>query len=343
MRCWRLFVREPPEARGTLSRASRQMRVLIIYSFDDDTSKRRYAGLKQTAHLQSYDFHQDFAWPSPDSPQDAEGLFARIRASIDIVKPAVLLTHTGVAYDSSPHAFEVCIRRIKDQYPDLRLGMERRGSKTEALERVPVFEHSDEMATIEADFFSGGSRSAPRTLRDQMPFANPSQREDTDVSTASRSTWADPPESRAKPRTRNAGTRIVLLGVGAVIAFVALRLLLTGTSPSRPRTVLARQSDTSTALEHRDTDASSNRQVEANDLVTSRPADETAIRATLASTAQTLQSMNYGSLSANSRTQYDLAKSFGRIANEALREHNLPVAKSLASKSEIIARQLTRR
>ncbi len=129
------------------------MRVLVIFSWDDDTSQARHERMRQDRRLKSYDFHQRFALPSPRTQPEVNGLFAMISTAIEKVKPDVLLIHTGAAYHRSPQAYAKCLLRIRETYPTLRLGLERRGDDAGALERLGIFEQSKEMKAIESDFF----------------------------------------------------------------------------------------------------------------------------------------------------------------------------------------------
>jgi len=70
------------------------MKVLIIFSWDDDVSQARHERMRQDRRLKSYDFHQRFALPSPRAKPEADVLFAMISTAIDKVKPDVLLSRT---------------------------------------------------------------------------------------------------------------------------------------------------------------------------------------------------------------------------------------------------------
>lgn len=156
------------------------MRVLVIFSWDDDISKRRQARVRHDPRLESYDFHQGFALPSPSKLPESNELFQEISTAIETTKPEVLLIHTGAAYDRSPQAFADALRRIRETYPILRLGyqhpashrrmrerrrifLERPGIfepsnevtvvENDLLERLGIFEQSDGMKAIERDFF----------------------------------------------------------------------------------------------------------------------------------------------------------------------------------------------
>ena len=70
---------------------------------------------------------------------------------------------------------------------------------------------------------------------------------------------------------------------------------------------------------------------------------ERGIRDTLASAAANLNRVDYRSLNADARTQYDQAKRFISQAQDALREKNLVFANNLADKANILAAQLAGR
>jgi len=67
---------------------------------------------------------------------------------------------------------------------------------------------------------------------------------------------------------------------------------------------------------------------------------EKAIRTTLKNATSDLGRVNYRTLNADARTQYDSAKGFIRQAEEALRQKNLVFAKTVADKAASIAAQL---
>jgi hypothetical protein len=147
-------------------------KVLVIFSWDDDISKFRRERMQQDRRLESYDVIQGFALTSPSAQPEANELYKSISNAIDSANADVLLIHTGAAYLASPQAFADTLIRIRKAYPTLRLGfqrpvahlrhLERRGHnkyleelilKSEALERLGVFEQSDAMMVIERDFF----------------------------------------------------------------------------------------------------------------------------------------------------------------------------------------------
>jgi len=67
---------------------------------------------------------------------------------------------------------------------------------------------------------------------------------------------------------------------------------------------------------------------------------ERSIRASLARAGNDLNRVNYRSLNADARTQYDTAKRFIQQAEEAARDKNLTFAKNLAEKASALAAQL---
>jgi len=70
---------------------------------------------------------------------------------------------------------------------------------------------------------------------------------------------------------------------------------------------------------------------------------EKTIRTTLKNATSDLARVNYRTLNADARTQYDSAKGFIRQAEEALRQKNLVFAKTVADKAAVIAAQLAGR
>jgi len=70
---------------------------------------------------------------------------------------------------------------------------------------------------------------------------------------------------------------------------------------------------------------------------------EKAIRTMLKNATSDLNRVNYRTLNADARTQYDSAKGFIRQAEDALRQKNLVFAKTVAEKAAAIAVQLAGR
>jgi hypothetical protein len=75
-------------------------------------------------------------------------------------------------------------------------------------------------------------------------------------------------------------------------------------------------------------------------LQTKPPNVEEAVRATMQRATNDLNRVDYRSLNADGRTQYDLAKSLLRQASDAIAKKNLVFAKSLADKAATLAAQL---
>jgi hypothetical protein len=70
---------------------------------------------------------------------------------------------------------------------------------------------------------------------------------------------------------------------------------------------------------------------------------EKAIRTTLKNATTDLNRVNYRTLNADARTQYDSVKGFIRQAEDALRQKNLVFAKTVADKAAALAAQLAGR
>ena len=70
---------------------------------------------------------------------------------------------------------------------------------------------------------------------------------------------------------------------------------------------------------------------------------DAGVRQQLAKAADDLQKVNYAVLSADLKTQYDTAKRFITLGEQALREQNLIFASTLADKAGAIATLLLRR
>jgi hypothetical protein len=72
-------------------------------------------------------------------------------------------------------------------------------------------------------------------------------------------------------------------------------------------------------------------------------AGETAIRQQIGRARQDLNKVDYAALSNDLKTQYDTANRFLTLSEQALKEHNLLFASTLADKAGAIAALLTRR
>ena len=70
---------------------------------------------------------------------------------------------------------------------------------------------------------------------------------------------------------------------------------------------------------------------------------ERSIHATLQRANTDLNRVDYRTLNADAKNQYDTAKGFIRQANEAIRAKNLLYAKNLADKAAAVAAQLAGR
>ena len=70
---------------------------------------------------------------------------------------------------------------------------------------------------------------------------------------------------------------------------------------------------------------------------------ERTIRTVLARATADLSRINYRTLNADARMQYDTAKRFVNQAQEAVRAKNLVFAKNLADKAALLAAQLAGR
>jgi hypothetical protein len=127
------------------------MKVLVVYSWDDDISQNRYTILRPIARRAGYDFIQCFAVPHPRRIPTATLVAEMITSAVKQHHPDVLLIHTGAAYHRSPEAFTEAIRQIHQRYPALRLGIERRFGAE--LGSLSFFEQSEEMHNIEQTFF----------------------------------------------------------------------------------------------------------------------------------------------------------------------------------------------
>src|ERR1043166_1308877 len=111
-----------------MSRRSLPLKVLVLFSWNDDISERRYHLMREDRRLARYDFEQMFALASSDETPEASILIDRISEALDEIRPDVLLIHTGAAFHRAPEVFAATIRTIATSYSHLRLGYEHRVS-----------------------------------------------------------------------------------------------------------------------------------------------------------------------------------------------------------------------
>jgi hypothetical protein len=144
---------EQPFITPSTSEGCDMERVLVVYSWDDWISKRRFAHMKMNAVLTArYHFDQCFALAAETDEPTAQVLVDRISAAIAKYRPTVLLLHTGAALSRAPSEFVSCFQTLKGVHPDLRFGYERR-NRWSTLDSLEIFEDSSDMATIESAFF----------------------------------------------------------------------------------------------------------------------------------------------------------------------------------------------
>jgi hypothetical protein len=123
--------------------------ILIMYSWDDDLSRRRWSWHSDREDLAAFSLEQCFALFSEDGTVTAANVFHRATQAISDRRPTVFLFHTGAAYHRDQEEFARCAVQIKQAYPLLRLGFEHRGDETSTLSSTGVFEDSPEMSHIE--------------------------------------------------------------------------------------------------------------------------------------------------------------------------------------------------
>lgn len=128
------------------------LKVLVVYSWDDDTSQMRYEHLRGALRKAPFQFEQCFALPAPRHETTSDMVIAMISRAIDQFEPDLLLIHTGAAYNRNPEQYSEAVLQIHKLYPTLRLGLERRYA-LQSLKDSGMFEISDEMQSIESTFF----------------------------------------------------------------------------------------------------------------------------------------------------------------------------------------------
>jgi hypothetical protein len=128
------------------------LKVLVVYSYDDDTSQMRYTLLRDALRKAPFEFEQCFALPSSTHKTTKNIVNAMVSRAIDQFKPDVLLIHTGAAYSRGPEQYTEAVIQLHQNYPNLRFGLERRYAQPD-LKYLALFEMSDEMQSIERAFF----------------------------------------------------------------------------------------------------------------------------------------------------------------------------------------------
>jgi len=131
------------------------MRVLVMYSWDDDISEMRWHRNTSDPELAHFEIAQCFALPSEGAAVHGPSVARRLATAIEDFQPDVVLIHTGAAFRRSPSAFVECVQLVKAKYANLRLGYERRSRGFPAFEELNAFETSPEIADIERRFFGG--------------------------------------------------------------------------------------------------------------------------------------------------------------------------------------------
>jgi len=130
------------------------LKVLVMYSWDDDTSKRRWEWLSKGADLQGIVLSQCFALNSSKETVSSDRVCQRLVAAIENLHPDIVLIHTGAAYHRAPSAFAEVARTISGSYPNIRLGFERRYDDSGTLESTGVFDRSEDTINAERMLFS---------------------------------------------------------------------------------------------------------------------------------------------------------------------------------------------
>jgi hypothetical protein len=128
------------------------LKVLVVYSWDDGISQRRYEHLRRALREAPFQFEQCFALSSSEEMTRSDTISIRVSKAIDQYQPNVLLIHTGAAYQQDPQEYATAILAIHSKYSNLRLGLERRWAAPDLLD-TKLFEESDEMQGIERAFF----------------------------------------------------------------------------------------------------------------------------------------------------------------------------------------------
>lgn len=127
----------------------KETRVLLLYSWDDDISQRRWHIISRSPRIQDINVNQTFALLDRGEAVTPEILSERIQRAVLEHKPDVLLMHTGTAFRRQPAVFLSAFGTLRTVFPALRLGFELRPGFEELCRGSGVFEDSPEMHEIE--------------------------------------------------------------------------------------------------------------------------------------------------------------------------------------------------
>lgn len=132
-----------------------KQKILLISSWAaGDVSKRREQYMKESPYLKDYEIFHVYAVSRPFQKIDEDSFFASLKKCIDNNQPDLLLVHTGVSFDRYRIKYISVLYKIKNLFPDLKMGVERGKIEDELLNNLELFESSNEVKHLENLFFN---------------------------------------------------------------------------------------------------------------------------------------------------------------------------------------------
>jgi|WetSurMetagenome_2_1015567.scaffolds.fasta_scaffold00367_19 hypothetical protein len=136
-----------------------KMKVLILNSVDDGLTMQRKMRMDESPILSKYLINHSYAIELTDKQKmlsmetmmsqikkgqlDEVDMFNRLKKAIIKYKPDVLVVHTGFVFSSFPSEITSVLDRLKFEFPDLKIGMQ----------RMRNLYDSEQVADIIDDFF----------------------------------------------------------------------------------------------------------------------------------------------------------------------------------------------
>lgn len=128
-------------------------KVLILYSWNDFTSRNRFRIMSESQLLKDFEIRQCFALASPEEKLNPDKFRKKLCADIKSFMPDILLVHAGIAFISFPNIFIETLEKVKKTYPKTMIGVEEHQVLVHYYSDKKIFENSKEMRAIARMFF----------------------------------------------------------------------------------------------------------------------------------------------------------------------------------------------
>jgi hypothetical protein len=129
-------------------------RVLILYSWNDDVTERRFEAMHESPMLEGIVFEHCLALKSEEEVINSSVLVGRVSKYIEFFEPSIFLLHTGAAFHQHREMFLNALPLLKQLHKNLRFGYERRfWERSDDLVSTGVFDDSPEIREVEELFF----------------------------------------------------------------------------------------------------------------------------------------------------------------------------------------------